>query len=98
MTTTEMKKQYFVNYYRDFGNTYTLRWADNAADAEMLKTNGYERITRRKALELAREENDRRERDYNFSGYADNRIYPANYDAENDTMFETDASGYIIIG
>lgn len=69
-------KQYYVQYYRDFGNTYTLRWADNAADIAALTSEGYERITRAKALWLARQEAIRRRDDPAFAYYADDHIYP----------------------
>ena len=69
-------KQYFVKYFRNFGNTYALRWADNAADVATLTTEGYDRITRAEALRLARDEAIRRRDDPAFAGYADDHIYP----------------------
>ena len=69
-------KHYFVRYYRDFGNTYSLRWANNAADIDTLIAEGYERITRAGALRLARDEAIRRRDDPAFACYADDHIYP----------------------
>ena len=69
-------KHYFVKHCRDFGNTYSLRWADNAADIAALTSDGYERITRADALRLARDEAIRRRDDPAFAYYADDHIYP----------------------
>lgn len=69
-------KQYFIKYTRNFGNTYALRWADNAADVATLTAEGYERITRADALRLARDEAIRRRDDPAFAYYADDHIYP----------------------
>lgn len=69
-------KQYFVHYFRDFGNTYNLYYAECPEDFAALPE-GAERITRREAEQLCREENDRRKYEKSFSGYADSRIYPA---------------------
>lgn len=63
-------KKYFVRY-GDFGNVYSLRWAESDT------LDGYERITRNRACELAHSERVRRIVDRAFSGYADDRIYPA---------------------
>lgn len=71
-----MKKQYFVSYYRDFGNTYTLLYAECPEDFAALP-DGAERITRRKAVQLCREEKYRRKYDESFSGYASTIIVPA---------------------
>lgn len=74
-----MKKQYFV-WLGDFGNVYSLYWAETAEQIKLAKENGYTRITRRQAEKLCVEENDRRNYDSNFSGYADNLIYPVDYE------------------
>lgn len=71
-----MKKQYFVSYYRDFGNTYTLLYAECPEDFAALPENA-ERITRREAEQLCRRENERRKYDQAFGGYASNVITPA---------------------
>lgn len=86
-----MKKQYFVHYYRDFGNTYTLLYAECPEDFAALPENA-ERITRREAVQLCRDENDRRNYHASNSGYASNVIIPAAGDCcEWDTP-----SGYIM--
>ena len=87
-------KKYYVQY-GDFGNTYSLRWSDGPAPA------GYERITRKRAEDLCRDENYRREHDPNFSGYADNLIYPASWrdaDFEDYSMYPQrhTVKGYIV--
>lgn len=69
-------KHYFAKYTRNFGNTYALRWADNAADIAALTSEGYERITRAKALWLARQEAIRRRDEPSSAYYADAYVYP----------------------
>lgn len=71
-----MKKQYFVSYYRDFANTYTLLYAECPEDFAALPENA-ERITRREAEQLCRRENERRKYDQSSSGYASTIIVPA---------------------
>ena len=69
-------KKYYVSYYRDFANAYRLRWADcPAMEADLPE--GAERITRKRALELARAEAQRSKEDFASSGYADDTIAPA---------------------
>lgn len=69
-------KQYFVNYYRDFCNTYTLFYAECPEDFDALPE-GAERITRREAEQLCSRENERRKWEQSSSGYASNVIAPA---------------------
>lgn len=71
-----MKRSYYVHYYRDFGNTYNLYWADCP---EMIANlpDGAERITYKRAVELCRREREARGFDQAFSGYADAMIMPA---------------------
>lgn len=71
-----MKKQYFVSYYRDFANTYVLLYAECPEDFAALPENA-KRITRREAVQLCRDENDRRNYRESDSGYASNVIVPA---------------------
>lgn len=71
-----MKRIYMVNYYKNFGNTYWLRYVTSKADFEKAKNEGYERITRKEAIYLASAERYRRNNDYAFSGYASESIYP----------------------
>lgn len=86
-----MKKQYFISYYRDFCNTYTLLYAECPEDFAALPEDA-KRITRREAEQLCREENARREFEQSSSGYASNVITPAAGDCcEWDTP-----SGYIM--
>lgn len=72
----QTRRAYFVNYWRDFGNTYRLLYAETSADFTALPE-GAERITRKEALRLAKEEAERCRIDPNFSGYADTAIFPA---------------------
>lgn len=71
-----MKKQYFVHYTRDFGNCYCLYYAECPEDFAALPEDA-ERITRRKAVQLCREEKYRRKYDESSSGYASTIIVPA---------------------
>lgn len=77
-----MKKQYYL-WYGDFGNVYNLYWAETAEQIKLAKESGYTRITRRQAEKLCAEENNRRNYDDNFSGYADNLIWPIDYEGEH---------------
>jgi len=83
-----MKKAYFVRYYRDFANTYYLKWAfmtDKNAIAQ-LENDGYKRITRRRAEELVWQEKYRQKYDQSMSGYADDVITPWNFDWKYDKV------------
>ena len=90
-----MKKYYIVR--GDFGNVYTLFWADGPEMTAKLPE-GAEQITRKKAEALCREEKDRCKYDPAFSGYASDTILPADYpgsdlDLYNDRRYEL--RGYI---
>ena len=60
-------RQYFKHYYNDFGNTYSLLYADTPEQLAAIPE-GAERITRREAIQLAVAENQRRKDDAAFSG------------------------------
>lgn len=68
-------RKYWVQYWRNFGNTYNLFYTENPEEESMLPGNA-ERITRKKALQLAREESDRRKFDGAFAYYASATIAP----------------------
>lgn len=68
-------RKYWVYYWRNFGNTYRLWYTENS-DEEKLLPETAERITRKKALQLAREESDRQKFDEAFAYNADSEIYP----------------------
>lgn len=93
-----MRRQYFVNYYKSFSNTYDLLYADTEDDLKQIPEEA-ERITRKKAESLCFAENYRRKYDPSFSGFADNMIYPVGLDTYdrcdiyNDHRFYK--SGYI---
>lgn len=70
-----MRRQYFAHYYKDFGNTYNLLYADTEDELKMIPEDA-ERITRKEAESLASRENYRRKYDGSFSGFADNAVYP----------------------
>ena len=71
------KKEYYVWYPRDFANEYCLYYTETPED-KMALPEGAERITRKRAEELARAESERRKYGRN-SGFAGERIYPTNY-------------------
>lgn len=68
-------RKYWVQYWRNFGNTYNLFYTENPEEESMLPENA-ERITRKEALKLAREESDRRKYDEAFAYYAPETIAP----------------------
>ena len=76
-----MRRQYFVHYYKDFGNTYNLLYADTEDELKMVPEDA-DRITRKEAESLASRENYRRKYDGSFSGFADNAIYPVSMTQE----------------
>lgn len=92
-----MKKAYFVRYYRDFANTYYLKWAfmtDKNAIAQ-LENDGYKRITRRRAEELVSQEKYRQKYDQSMSGHADDVITPWDFDWQYDDWLEPDQVGLL---
>lgn len=68
-------RKYYVHYYRDFGNAYNLYWTDGP-EGEAALPDGAERISRKRAFELARDERERRKYNPSFGWYADSYIYP----------------------
>lgn len=94
-----IKKQYYVDYYNDFANTYNLYWASTPEQIKIAAEMGLERITRATAIKMCTAENERRRTDGSFSGYADNCIFPIDYnrmehDYQNDSHVYAD--GYIV--
>lgn len=84
------RKSYFVRYYRDFANTYHLRWApqDNKDAIAQLEEAGFEKITRKEAESLVTDEKYRRKYDSSMSGYADDTIIPWCFDEFYDDWCE----------
>ncbi|MCD7737572.1 MAG: hypothetical protein LUH58_00810 [Lachnospiraceae bacterium] len=70
-----MEREFYVNYYRRFSNTYNLYYADTP---EMRPLHG-EKISKEKAMELVKRECMARRKDPAFSGFADAEIYPGGY-------------------
>ena len=71
-----MKRIYLIKYYKNFGNTYLLRYVTSKELLEAAIKDGYGRITRVEAINKARDEISRRKYDPSFGGYADDCIYP----------------------
>lgn len=91
-------KQYFIRYPRNFGNEYSLCWAEQGSKeaAEAIK-NDYCRITRKEAIEKCTSERWARKHDQAFSGFGDAIIYPYGFDGREDEARErlTTFDGYI---
>lgn len=92
-----MKKAYYVEYYRDFGNTYNLYWAP----CDITVPASFERITRKKAEDLCKRERQARRDNPDFSGYADTYIWPygLGYEQEAGSIYPPDCekSGHYVI-
>lgn len=90
-----MKSRYYVHYYNDFCNSYNLYHApaDFVPPAEW----EWQRVTRKRAEELARLEKWRRKSDPAFSHYAGTYIFPHDWDREHDDLFWSIARGKIEI-
>lgn len=84
-------KKYFVQY-GDFANQYSLRYAESQKEEAKLVEQGYERVNRADALKLAKAERERKNTNQGFAGYADQYIYPANYNGE----WNIKVNGYIV--
>ena len=69
-----VKHKYYVRYPHNFDNEYTLRLSECESDDDELIAAGYDRITRREAVKLARLEQWRRR--YTDGGYADAVVTP----------------------
>ena len=67
------RKMYWVQYH-GFANRYELAWTDNEVDRITAREQGFDHITRKEAVTLARRERERAEYDAAFSGYADDHI------------------------
>jgi hypothetical protein len=87
-------KKYYVHYYRDFRNSYSLLWADSP-EMEAALPEGAEQISRAKAIELARAEKERQKYEPSFAGYAADAIYPADYNSDRDGDLYNDKRYYL---
>lgn len=70
-----MKRKYYVYYYKNFRNTYDLYYTENEENAKKMEDRGMQRITRREAVKLCREEKYRRENP-SFAYFASATIKP----------------------
>ena len=68
-------RKYYVEYYKDFSNTYNLFYANNDTERDLLPE-GVIRISRKMAEKLCAEEKGRRKTDQSFSGFADTAVFP----------------------
>lgn len=97
-------KQYFVNYYWDFANTYNLLHIDSENPAHIAALSERypraERITRREAERLCVKERAARRRNGGmFAFRADAHIFPVDYNVyREDYMddYKFRVNGYII--
>ena len=96
-----MTRRFYVNYPRNFANEYDLRWVDNTQDETYLEVIGYERITRKHAVELCVRERKLRRLNPCQAGWASDIILPATYagfpdeDYEDGTLITFD--GYVFL-
>ena len=86
-------KKYIIKYL-GFRNSYMLAYADTPELLSDAIAHGYEQITRKEAIRLCVEENERRKFNPAFSGYGDNCVYP--YDAEFHNPYNYTKNGYIM--
>ena len=73
--TTTPRRHYWI-LRGNMDNSYALRWTDDANGDSAAQALQMERITRARAMDLARRERERRRYDPGFSGYADAHIHP----------------------
>lgn len=77
-------KRYFVEHYRDFANTYNLYYAESQEQEREAISKGYERIPRRVAERMCREEREREQYSPMNAGYASTVILPIWYPTNRD--------------
>ena len=78
-------KKYYIRYWRDFANTFTLCYCETPEEEAAAVAAGFERITRKEAERKCSGERWARKNDPAFSGYGDIDIRPWRYiiDASN---------------
>lgn len=80
-------KKYFVKYTHDFGNCYSLYYAETEEQLRMAEEMDCLRITRSEAETMCAAENARRKHNPNFAYYADSIIYPIDFDMDKEDPF-----------
>ena len=90
-------KKYYIRYPRNFGNEYDLRYVDGVDDELRAIEQGYERITKKEALEKCRAERWARKHDQAFSGYGSAIIVHLDFEGGESEAREqlTTSDGYI---
>jgi len=90
-------KKYYIRYPRNFGNEYDLRFVDGVDDELRAIEQGYERITKKEALEKCRAERWARKNDPAFSGYGSAIIVRLDFEGGESEAREqlTTSDGYI---
>ena len=84
LTVCGGRRKYWIQYYRDFSNTYNLCYTETDTEAKQAEEAGWERITRQEAIDKCIAERRRRKEDAAFSGFADIVILPFSYDTDED--------------
>ena len=69
-------KTYYIKYPRDFANEYDLCYCETSEERKKAEENGWERISRKDAINNCRMEERRRECDPSFAFYAPTQIIP----------------------
>ena len=87
-------RHYYIKHGRA-ANYYDLVYTEDATEAAAAGAAGYERITRREAIDYCRAERDRRAYDPAFGGYADAYIYPWTDEDFFHGLDCVEAAGYI---
>ena len=93
-------RKYYVNYYKDFSNTYDLIYTETPEEEKTALSKGYHRIPRKKAFSLCADARYLRKTDPSAAGYASAYIYPLDKDAAYDYMndeYRIDETGYIML-
>lgn len=84
LTVCGAKRKYWIHYYKDFSNTYNLCYTETSDEEKRMEDKGWERITRKEAVNKCVAERRRRKEDAMFSGFADAVILPFRYDVNED--------------
>ena len=97
MSIRSTNRNYFVKYYRDFGNTYSLAYTENLKEYKDALDHGWEHISRQRAIDLCVAERRRRKEDPAFAYNADSYVYP--YDTEDAPFIRLQLSpnGYMMV-
>lgn len=92
------RRRYYIYYYKDFGNTYELYYAENLKEAQLAEEKGFSQIGRKEAERKCREEKDRRKHDPSFAYFASTTIMPIALIEKFEDCIEPEECGYHLNG